>query len=1135
MAAPISATDATSITYDHIYNGCINNPDGGDANPEGCYFFLPNDMVESLMQPESVRSTLREHIKEMTREDIDDLAKYVMAHAKQVFLTLVFSNTVNAMKNLQTRGFKDEDLPVCIKSRKICKINSDVPLECFEDWKWSDIDSFCHKQWIFLAPVFDEKKFIYGFDGKHRLPYSSAKQSGDGSGHFGEVRKLQLHYAHYQQGEYGDILSASSFDVAVKRLFQNGQQTDVDKFYEKERHTLETMKELNNKHLIKAIATYTKGNDKFFLFPWANGGNLQDMLKSSRGTLDKNLVAWVLDQIVGLSEAIKALHDKNIRHGDIKPSNILCSGPGAGNLKESTLIIADVGLAKQHEMYTRYRNNTTTTRHGSITYEPPEVSPKRQLKTLSRKYDIWSLGCVFLELIIWAVYDMDGTKLFHSDLGQSSNSRFWEEAGIGGAEKIHSAIGIWIERLRGDLKGSSAFRDIIELIEDKLLIISDKQRANSKAVVQSLETIRGKASEQDYLFNPQMEELATGKQLSTPNGPGVKDVDPSTQWPTRFYNRWRNATENNWAKSLVTRLRSSFRSTRHVSKPCQFDRIFDFGSPSLDSLLKIDHLEPDATDCSLCHLLALCRAKTNPNFGEPMELFRDDASHVLRSSPVGPPLISIYSDPASGFVPTYAQCGQPYLPESPNTQFRLLNQWIRLCDETHDCMPLKETAAISNNMPTRVIDVRHNSIRLVETSNITNDHYVALSHCWGKLKKEERFCTYAHNIDALKMNVPYKALPKTFQDAVTVTRALGIPYLWIDSLCIIQEDEKDWESEAARMEEVFSSAYCTIAASRGTSSLSGFLGKRKPRAYAKVQTSDGPLYLAEAIDDFHADVEQSELSKRGWVLQERALSRRTIYFTSTQIYWECGQGIFCETLAALRNPQSQVLSDSNFPVSSLKYYKDERIQLIQDINSKYSKLGLTMATDRPKAILGLQTRLARAFESNVSYGIYERYLERTLLWQAEEHSDLSRISYKDGRSIPSWSWMACTGEIGYMKIPFDQVDWIGNLESPFRFSANGAQCDNRLHAKANPLLPSSDETELLSRVRVDSKNYTFDHNSWKCVVVGKDKVANEDGEIVHYVLLVRSVLCAPRTYERVGVGVLLEGHISPGTNNIYVI
>lgn len=548
MATPMLATnDNISITYDQIKDNCSNNPELGDEISEGCSLFLPKNMAESLIQPRNVKSTLRQHFEET---DIEDLAKYVMTRAKQVFLTLVFSQTVSKMKTLQNGGFKDEDLPVCIKSRKICKTNSDSPLECFADWNSSDIDNFHEKQWTFLAPVFYENKFMYEFDRHHRLPFLSAKQPGDGSGHFGEVRKVQLHFAHYQRGEsvscnfyidqpLTDITEAvekfdrpsgTSVDVAVKRLFQNGQQSDVDKFYEKERHTLQAMKELDHKHLIKAIATYTQGNDKFFLFPWADGGNLQDMLKSNRGTLDKDLVAWVLDQTVGLSEAIKALHDKNIRHGDIKPSNILCLGPGTRNLAESTLIIADVGLAKQHVEYTRYRTDTTTTRHGSITYEPPEVSPKRKLKTLSRSYDIWSLGCVFLELIIWAVYDVDGTNLFHNHLSQNCNSRFWEEAGSSGGEQIYSAVRIWIKKLRGDLKGSSAFSDVIDLIEEKLLIISDEQRADSKAVVKSLETIRGKVSEPDYMFNPELEKLATGRQLSTSNESVVQDdVNPSTQ------------------------------------------------------------------------------------------------------------------------------------------------------------------------------------------------------------------------------------------------------------------------------------------------------------------------------------------------------------------------------------------------------------------------------------------------------------------------------------------------------------------------------------------------------------------------------------------------------------------------------
>ncbi|OTA01492.1 hypothetical protein A9Z42_0018400 [Trichoderma parareesei] len=203
-------------------------------------------------------------------------------------------------------------------------------------------------------------------------------------------------------------------------------------------------------------------------------------------------------------------------------------------------------------------------------------------------------------------------------------------------------------------------------------------------------------------------------------------------------------------------------------------------------------------------------------------------------------------------------------------------------------------------MPTRVIKVGLRRLRLVETSNGTSGKYVALSHCWGRLTKEQKFCTYQSNMEALKKDIPYKSLPKSFQDAVRVTRALRVPYLWIDSICIIQEDEGDWKSEASKMEQVFSSAYCTIAASSATSSLDGFLGERKPRACVSIRTSRGPLYLAEAIDDFHEHVEKSVLSTRGWVLQERALSRRTIYFTSTQVYWECGEGIFCETLATLQ-------------------------------------------------------------------------------------------------------------------------------------------------------------------------------------------------------------------------------------------
>lgn len=103
------------------------------------------------------------------------------------------------------------------------------------------------------------------------------------------------------------------------------------------------------------------------------------------------------------------------------------------------------------------------------------------------------------------------------------------------------------------------------------------------------------------------------------------------------------------------------------------------------------------------------------------------------------------------------------------------------------------------------------------------------------------------------------------------------------------------------MEQVFSSATCTIAATSAGSSAEGFLfPEREKRPFVALNTkSNGTAFVCKSIDNFHADVEEAVLNKRGWVLQERALSRRTLHFTSSQVYWECGHGIHCESLVKL--------------------------------------------------------------------------------------------------------------------------------------------------------------------------------------------------------------------------------------------
>ncbi len=186
--------------------------------------------------------------------------------------------------------------------------------------------------------------------------------------------------------------------------------------------------------------------------------------------------------------------------------------------------------------------------------------------------------------------------------------------------------------------------------------------------------------------------------------------------------------------------------------------------------------------------------------------------------------------------------------------------------------------------------------------------YIALSHCWGK-PDESQSCTFGCNLDSRRKSIDFGNLPKTFQHAITVARELGVRFLWIDSLCIIQSHKKpnecldkypgechkrsDWNTESTKMETVFSSAYCTIAASSAQNSTEGFLNRRQ---CVKVpNASDTPLYVCNT-NDFRRDVEKGVLSQRGWVLQERALSRRTIHFTEKQTYWECSKGVHCESL-----------------------------------------------------------------------------------------------------------------------------------------------------------------------------------------------------------------------------------------------
>ncbi len=289
---------------------------------------------------------------------------------------------------------------------------------------------------------------------------------------------------------------------------------------------------------------------------------------------------------------------------------------------------------------------------------------------------------------------------------------------------------------------------------------------------------------------------------------------------------------------------------------------------------------------------------------------------------------------ADSDVPSSVQIGLPLLPEAgADAHFEVIKGWLDDCDKHHSSFKCTSSTAgwfptsspairgdarsratpphKKFRLPTRLIDVGRDdasTVRLYETQpgdRREDFDYVALSHPWGDHGKKppgfRAFFTTRRNLAEHKKQIEVTSLVPTFRDAVHTTRAVGRRYLWIDSICIIQGDDGDFNSESKRMEDVYNSAYCVIAASSAEGQWDGFLKSRPPRDYATFRRGAGsPFYVCQFIDNFNRDVLDGDLNNRGWVLQERALARRTIYFTEQQTYFECGDGVRCETLTKMR-------------------------------------------------------------------------------------------------------------------------------------------------------------------------------------------------------------------------------------------
>lgn len=356
--------------------------------------------------------------------------------------------------------------------------------------------------------------------------------------------------------------------------------------------------------------------------------------------------------------------------------------------------------------------------------------------------------------------------------------------------------------------------------------------------------------------------------------------------------------------------------------------------------------------------------------------------------------------------------------------FQLASVWLRQCLTSHSCSPQGVSKRI---LPTRLMKIEDLGTRIVPrvilSQGLGDDvDYTTLSHCWGT---RPTLTLTSKTSSRMQEGLDMEVVPKTFRDAILITHRLGFQYIWIDSLCILQDSPEDWAKESITMVNVYRNSACTIAALRAKDSYQGCFSTRSSLHHYPCRLTTGteesihvrmePWRYLDDLFDRDTIRNQTTLLGRGWVVQERLLSPRILYYGTTLLFWECDELFASEinplgeksttTLLKLPKQSFQLLLGSSSLGASwnlglfLSFWK-----IVLD---EYSHCSLTIAEDRLPAISGIIQAISNATGFHNIAGLWREGLRDELLWHTTGVPDPRPNSYM----APSWSWASITSGV----------------------------------------------------------------------------------------------------------------------------
>ncbi|TGO36290.1 hypothetical protein BHYA_0129g00110 [Botrytis hyacinthi] len=355
----------------------------------------------------------------------------------------------------------------------------------------------------------------------------------------------------------------------------------------------------------------------------------------------------------------------------------------------------------------------------------------------------------------------------------------------------------------------------------------------------------------------------------------------------------------------------------------------------------------------------------------------------------------------------------------------VLKNWRTRCIEDHgDACHQHKISNLESTSPLRLIDVENGCIVSTEEEESV-ENYVTLSYTWGQTKN---FVALKSNFEDLRqpgvlLNGDIaEQIPQTIRDAIAIVGLLGGKYLWVDSLCIIQdEDEPKWQ-ELQRMHLIYANSFLCLIAEEGNSS-HGLRGIKGVSFERKIEQETHDLAGGEKLTHQNESWEASPHAKEGyrsraWTFQEYIFAKRRLVFSKGPLTWQCNSEAWYENLMQFPEAGAHFAREDNSGQFGWMQLQLPTLQALSGLVDGFNAKLLTYPEDVSRAFAGIQSYLRRLYQGGLIFGLPEFFFDIALFWYGEVDSSRRKVSPNFSgnatqNGLPSWSWMGWNGHIRF--------------------------------------------------------------------------------------------------------------------------